>query len=179
MFGAWVNQNADELEKATGLAAGVLSKYPGKLARIVLVLHLLRHPGASDGAIVSAQIVEDAIAVVEYLRAHLSKVLPTLGAAPIGRPAGLTGRISRKLQWRRREQPEAGWMTKSQISAALGGHTLADAYTASLDALVNAGRAEKRVESTLGRPRELWRWGSAEIRNKPEEVPAEEERTEG
>ena len=73
-FARWFGENGEVPRKATGLAAGYAAKYPGKLARITLVLAALKHPDSPRRA-VDAGTVRDAIAVVEYLRGHLLTVL--------------------------------------------------------------------------------------------------------
>jgi hypothetical protein len=59
------------------------AKLPTQLARLALVLHLLTHPANPAGQPLSAATMQDAIAVVEYFRAHGHRALAHFGAAAL------------------------------------------------------------------------------------------------
>ncbi len=158
-FAVWFDENADLVAGATGLAAGCAAKLPGQCARIALVLHGLHHPHDMERAVAEGTVL-DAIAVVEYFRAHLARVLPAFGAsgAPGGRgSAGLAGRVRRILQDR-----GGGWIPRTELHRQLGGRVEAAALSAALTALAAEGRATTRSVPTGARAREEWRWVGAE-----------------
>lgn len=138
----------------------------------MLLLHLLSEPGNHTGR-VDLVTLQHGIAIVEYLRAHLSRVLPVFGALPPTRGSGLPARIERIL---RVAAPE--WISRTELSDRLGGHQEAEAIQTALMELAESKLVEKRLVPTGGRSREEWRWhadrntcGNTEKRNKvPEET---------
>ncbi len=158
-FAAWFDENADLVAGAMGLAAGCAAKLPGQCARIALVLHALHHPH-DLGREVGEGTVLDAIAVVEYFRNHLARVLPAFGAsgASSGRgSAGLMGRVMRILQ-----DGGGGWISRTELHRRLGGSVEAGALSVALTSLAAAGKAATRSVPTGARAREEWRWVGAE-----------------
>ena len=95
----------------------------------------------------------DAIAVVEYFRAHLARVLPAFGAAGTAKGAGLPGRVARILQ-----AAQGEWVTRTELHRKLGGSVEGTDLTAALEGLAAEGKAETRSVPTGARQREEWRW---------------------
>jgi len=151
-FARWYDENARLVQAAGGLAAGCYAKYPGQGARIALVLHGLHHPTELDRA-VDAGTVLDAIAVVEYFRGHLARVLPAFGAVGPTTGAGVAGRVGRLL-----ERAAGDWISRSELHRGLGGNVDAGELTAALQGLGDDGRAEGRSVPTGAKQREEWRW---------------------
>lgn len=148
----WYNDNQRLTAELTGIAAGWAAKAPTHLARIVLLLHLLGDPGNHAGR-VDVVTLQHGIAIVEYLRAHLGRVLPVFGALPPTRGSGVAARIERIL---RLASPE--WISRTKLSDELGGHEEAAAIQAALTELAGSGLVESRQVPTGGRTREEWRW---------------------
>ncbi len=160
-FAAWYHDNQAIVAESTGLAAGCYAKYPNQLARLTLVLHALRYP-SEPARSVNAQTLGDGITLLEYLRAHLRRVLPQFGAVPSGRTARLVLRVQRIL-----ERAEGGWVDRTTINAKLGGHTPSAEITDALAELEQGGVAERRTvppRGEGGRPREEWRARASEKR---------------
>jgi hypothetical protein len=148
----WYNDNQRLTAELSGIAAGWAAKAPTHLARIVLLLHLLGDPDNHAGR-VDVVTLQHGIAIVEYLRAHLKRVLPVFGALPPTHGSGLPLRIERIL---RLAAPE--WVSRTDISDRLGGHEEAAAIQAALTELADSGLVEKQLVPTTGRSREEWRW---------------------
>jgi hypothetical protein len=154
-FAAWFDRNAELREQAGGLAAGCYAKYPGQCARLALVLHGLREPEDLNTPVAEGTVL-DAIAVVEYFRAHLARVLPAFGAAPPGastRDVNLKERVARILR-----EGNGAWLARTALHARLGRSVTADDLTSALRALEREGPAEVRSVPTGAKPREEWRW---------------------
>lgn len=149
LFAAWVNANAEITEQLNGLAAGFNAKLPTQLARLVAVLHSLDHPNQPN-ADVAEETVERGIALVEYFRGHLMRVLPSFGCHERLSAGRLTERIRNKIG------PE--WMGKSQLRTELGrrGFTKEELDEA-LGELEQTGEIVSQVTSTGGRPRKEYR----------------------
>ncbi len=162
-FARWFDENAALVAATTGLAAGCFAKYPGQGARIALVLHCLRHPEDHARRVDEGTIL-DAIAVVEFFRAHLARVLPAFGAAAPAKGAGLAGRVARVLQ-----RAGGAWMARTGAAPPPGRrHRRRRTHR-------RAGGAGRRrpgggpVGGDWGaRAREEWRWVGAE--EPPEDV---------
>jgi hypothetical protein len=148
----WYDDNQHLTGELSGIAAGWAAKAPTHLARIVLLLHLLSDPGNHAGR-VDLVTLQHGIAIVEYLRAHLTRVLPVFGATPPTRGSGLPTRIERIL---RLASPE--WVSRTELSDQLGGHEEAAAIQTALTDLADAGQITKQLVPTGGRSREEWRW---------------------
>lgn len=153
VFARWYDENADVVRAATGLAAGYAAKYPGKLARVALVLAALHHPDEPRRS-VDAGTVRDAIAVVEYLRGHLPTVLPafTTTAVTIS-GAGLDARVARVLVG-----AEGAWVARRALHDGLGRNVAAGDLDGALEQLEADGLVERRTVETGARPREEARW---------------------
>lgn len=156
-FVGWHDENVASMERSTGLAVSWAAKYPRQAARIALVLQALHFPDAPTRP-VTPEVVDGAIAVIEYLRAHLARVLVPLGQPGITSPgAGTVSRVRHLLR-----EAGDGWLSRSELHAGLGRNTAADQLTAALATLETEGRVERRTVPTEGRPREEWRLSNYE-----------------
>lgn len=150
-FKEWHADNRRAQMAATGLERQWAAKAPIHLARVALVLHLLAFP--KDRRPVALATMHDAIEVVEYYRAHLSRVLPAFGGSGGAGPTALAARVLRALA------KAGGWTSTSDLLRALG-NVPADALRPVLDALLADGRVERREETTATKPKTLWRGAS-------------------
>ncbi len=132
-FGRWYEENGRIIEESQGVAAGCYAKYPGQLARIALVLHALRFSSTPHRQI-DVQTLADAIAVVEYFRAHLVKILPSFEAMGSTKSAGLATRILRVL-----DKAGGEWVARRELRAGLGNSVPAETLTATRSALASRG----------------------------------------
>jgi hypothetical protein len=151
-FIAWHDDNARSVTQTTGLVSGWAAKYPRQMARLALVLHALHHPNDPLHP-VSVDIVDGAIAVIEYFRAHLPRIVAVLGqSATVSGPTGLLSRVATLLR-------EAGgqWISRTDLYAGLGRNVSADDLSTALRQLEDEGTAEQRMVPTEGRAREEWR----------------------
>ncbi|MFN8678792.1 MAG: DUF3987 domain-containing protein [Thermomicrobiales bacterium] len=155
-FAEWFDINAEQREASSGLVAGCYAKYPGQCVRLALVLHCLREPEDLQAPVAEGTML-DAIAVVEYFRGHLARVLPAFGAAAPRTATRATEplpvRVARLLQ-----AAGGAWLARTELHRRLGGKVSAQALTGALAALVRAGRIELRSVPTGSKPREEWRW---------------------
>lgn len=171
-FSDWYNENAARMEQTQGLAAGCYAKYPGQCARIALVLHVLRCPDELSAAVDEGTVL-DAIAVVEYFRGHLARLLPAFGAevpttATTSEP--LARRVSRILR-----EVDGAWIARTELHRRLGGSTDSAALTTVLTALEQDELVEMRSMPTGGKPREEWRWVTVSAsEGTPQDPPQEE-----
>jgi len=148
LFGQWFDENAEIRESANGVAAGFYAKYPGQLARIALVLHALWYPTEPTRPIDEAT-VSDAIAVVEYLRAHLRRILPVFAAVGSTKEAGLGARILRVLT-----NADGAWVARRELRRGLGNSASAEDIATVVDRLETEGRVETQTVPTGARPRQ-------------------------
>lgn len=147
-FGSWYEDNGRIIEESSGIASGFYSKYPGQLARIILVLHSLHYPDAPQ-RLVDTGIVADAISLIEYFRAHLVRVLPRFSAVGTTSSAGLAIRILRIL-----EKADGDWVARRELNRGLGNSVNALAIDEALAALEREGLVENRTVPTGARPRQ-------------------------
>ena len=155
VFVRWYDENAEIIKTSTGLSAGYAAKYPGKLARVALVLAALHHPDEPRRA-VDAGTVRSAIAVVEYLRGHLPTVLPAFTSADAsasGAGAGLDARVARVLA-----NAGGDWVARRGLHDGLGRNVAAVDLDAVLEQLERQGAVERRTVETGARPRGEARW---------------------
>jgi len=148
LFGNWYNDNGRIIAETSGIASGCYAKYPGQLARIALVLHCLHHPGDTTTDIAS-ETVGDAIEVVEYLRQHLIRILPSFSASGSTKTASLEGRILRILG-----KAEGDWVARRELTRGLGNSVPSDDIRVVLEQLEIAAKVENRIVPTGSRPRE-------------------------
>jgi len=148
---AWYNDNAQAIKRATGLRAGFYSKLPNQIARIALVLHCLKNPD-DPRPMVAGATMEDAIAVGEFFRGHLDRVLPLIGDTSHVEPVGLARRILRILRMSDL-QDAAGWVRRGVMLHKLG-NVSAVALTDELVTLQERGEVESQSVSSSTRPSE-------------------------
>jgi hypothetical protein len=148
----WFDENQRAIADLEGIAAGWAAKAASHLGRLVLILHMVTNPGQHPAS-VDVQTLQNGIAILEYLRAHLRRVLPMFGAVAPGAPVGLAARIERiaRTAW-----PD--WVTRTEINDRLGGHEDSGAITRTLRELEEAGIIGNRRTPTAGRTRDEWRW---------------------
>lgn len=147
-FANWFNQNREIIESSTGVAAGCYAKYPGQLARIALVLHCLNHPG-DRGRKIETETIVNAISLIEYLRGHLRKILPTFASVGSEKTAGLLPRIMRVLT-----RHDGEWVARVELRKGLGNSVPSEEINTALDVLWTEGKVENRTVPTGSRPRE-------------------------
>jgi hypothetical protein len=157
LWEAWYNDNTDLIAAANGLAAGFYSKLPAQVARFSLILHTLWTPD-QIGYPLSVERMEGAIAIGEFVRAHIRRFLVLLNAAaPVG-SAGTEARILRILRMSASHlhEAEAVWMNTSDILDRLRDVPATERDKA-LTKLWEAGLVERRINKTRTKPAEQWR----------------------
>lgn len=159
-FRAWHDDNARIVTGTRGLAAGWAAKYPRQVLRVALVLQALHYPDEPLHP-VTVELIDGAIAVVEYFRSHVPRIVAMFGQ---GRPdtgsAGLVSRVSNILRDARDR-----WIPRTDLHAGLGRNVAATDLTAALTQLLEEGVAEQRQVPTEGRPRDEWRLRTNEERS--------------
>jgi hypothetical protein len=161
MFRAWVNENADAQERVVGLLRGVYAKLPNQAARLALALHLAEHSANPTTSLLSAEMMANALALVEYLRAHAHRVMTHFGAA-----AAVENALSIRA-WQVLLRAD-DWVRMADLHRELGGHVHGEALRHALAELEAAGLAAQRLAppgAGGGRPGEEWR---ASLRGQPE-----------
>jgi hypothetical protein len=151
-FIAWHDDNARIVSKSHGLVSGWAAKYPRQVARIALVLHALHYP---DDPLhpVTVEIVDGAVAVIEYFRGHLPRILTTFGqSGPMAGSAGLASRVAALLR-----EARGRWVSRTDLHAGLGRNVSANDLSMALNQLAAEGAAEQRTVPTDGRARQEWR----------------------
>jgi hypothetical protein len=158
---AWFDENQRSIPQLEGIAAGWAAKAASHLGRLVLILHMVANPG-NHTALMDLETLQNGIAILEYLRAHLRRVLPMFGAPAPAASVGLEARIERilRIAW-----PE--WVTRTELNGRLGGHEASQAISRTLQALQSAGVLTNQLVPTDGRPREEWQWVPDEERRVP------------
>jgi len=151
---AWYDANANAIKLTTGLRSGFYSKLPNQIARIALVLHCLHHD-KDPRPMISGATMANAIAVGEFFRDHLDRVLPLIGDTSRGEPVGLSGRITRILR-KPRDDNHDGWVRRATILNELR-NVSPDALTAGLTSLLKLDQVEMRTVATTTKPAEEWR----------------------
>jgi hypothetical protein len=155
VFAHWYDENAEVTARSTGLVAGYAAKYPGKLARIALVLHALHDPEATQHE-VSAGTVRDAIEVVEYLRGHLPRILPAFQPTTPEEQAavGLEARVVRLLGQAADQGDGDGWVNRTALHEGLSRNVKATELDAVLEQMEEQGVIERWTVATGARPRQ-------------------------
>ena len=148
VFAGWFNENGSLAVAAEGIAKGCYSKYPGQVARIALVLHCLSSPGDTQREI-SEETMIDAISVIEYLRAHLVRILPRFSAIGLAESAALEPRVLRVIS-----RGNGEWVSRTKLQRGLGNSVSAAYLDEVLTKLSLEGLVENRVVPTGARPRE-------------------------
>jgi len=151
-FKAWHDENARIVMGTRGLAAGWAAKYPRQVLRVALVLQALHYPDEPLHP-VTVELIDGAIAIVEYFRSHVPRILAMFGqGSPGAGGAGLVSRVANILR-------DAGdrWVSRTDLHAGLGRNVPAGEVSAALQQLHAEGSAEHRLVPTEGRAREEWR----------------------
>jgi hypothetical protein len=174
-FKAWHSDNRRAQLASRGLERQWAAKAPIHLARHALTLHLFAWP--IEQRELSSETMEAAIELVEYFRAHLTRVLPAFGLAVT---ASVQSRIFRILRRAEAEYGD-GWANRSAILDGLRNVTSAD-LTEVLERLLAAGIVERRIVPGVTKSTEQWRltpmhtaFGASEYSDNPG---AEERNTE-
>jgi hypothetical protein len=145
------------------LAREFASKLPPQLATLWLLLCTLWAPTDISG-VASAARLDDAIELIEYLRAHARRVLVHFGTAAPQVDAGLAGRVRAILERAAVEEAETGgWISRTEIWTQLHRNADASSLDGALAALQVEGVAESREVPTGTNKRTEWRL----VRNKP------------
>ena len=158
----WFNENAKAIKATTGLRRGFYSKMPNQVARIALVLSALWNHD-DPLRLVSADRMNDAIAVGEFFRRHLDRVLPLIGDHSQGEPVGLNGRVLRILRSQATQEND-GRISRTVILRKLG-NVSATHLTESLTQLFEQERAESRRVEGETKPTEEWREVSPDLKD--------------
>ncbi len=122
---SWFNESQHLIPTQPGIAAGWASKAPTHLARIVLVLHMLAHPGLPDQNVDLETLLRDCL--LEYLRAHLTRVLPVFGSSATASSTALGQRIERLLRL-----TATGWLSWAHSASASADTWIAPRSTGNL-----------------------------------------------
>lgn len=154
---AWYDETMRGRKHLPPLAREFASKLPAQLARLWLVLAAIWEPDATDG-VASVERLRDAIAVVEYDRAHARRVLVHFGTQAPPAEAGLASRVRAILARAVGEHAErGGWIGRTEIWAALSRNCSAEALDAALRSLEARWIAESREVSAGTNKRSEWR----------------------
>jgi hypothetical protein len=164
-FIAWFNENAELQRECSGVTAGFFSKLSMQVARIALILSLLRSP-KNPGALITAQVMANAIDLGEFCRAHFLSTLPLLKESSAPRIGGLQSRIMRILRDPELQEFE-GYVSRRTLLQKLG-NVKAEDLSRTLEQLKVDGRIEKMIEQTATKPRECWRIVRAIVHDFPE-----------
>ena len=151
---AWYDDNAHAIKQVAGLRSGFYSKLPNQVARVALVLHCL-HNDNDPKPMVSETTMLNAIAVGEFFREHLNRVLPLIGDNSHGGVVGLAGRITRILR-KPRDDNRDGWVRRTAIYDELR-NVSPDALTGELTRLLGLDQVETRTVATPTKSAEEWR----------------------
>jgi len=151
-FKTWHDANARIVMGTRGLAAGWAAKYPRQVLRVALVLQALHHP---DDPLhpVTVELIDGAIAVVEYFRSHVPRIVATFGQ--VGVVPGTAGLVSRVASILRDASDR--WVSRTDLHGGLGRNVPASEVSAALHHLAAEDAAEQRLVPTEGRAREEWR----------------------
>lgn len=154
VFVDWYNANDDATERVTGLRQGFYSKLDSQLARIALILHCLWNPD-DPRVMLQAETMRAAIAVAEFFRTHLDRVLPLLSNPRNAGMPSVDMRILRHLR-NTENQNADGWVARSVLYNRLR-NVEASAFSDALERLATAGAIESRTNATATKPAEAWR----------------------
>ena len=153
----WHDENAKKTADEAGIMAGVASKLPRQLARVVLVLHCLQSP-QNAGRLIALDTMDAGIAIVEYHRAHARKAPSKLGSAGSSSPARIRDRIVKILGEGvssvssqpgvrgtiYRKPLSMDWIPRSVLYRALGGQVAKLELDEAIDTLEEDGWLERR-----------------------------------
>ena len=114
----WYTGNSAAQAHVSGILGGIYAKLPIQLARLALILHVLRETSTNSttsiGSEITPETLDDAIDLIEYFRAHAHRIVPFFGEAATPVP-GLTVERRRILDFHRRHGPA----TSQQVADAL------------------------------------------------------------
>jgi hypothetical protein len=149
-FAAWHDDNARQTTIALPAIAGVYAKLPNQVARLALVIHCLTY-AEDPRRPLSLETMNSAIELGEYFRAHAHRVQTRFGLVVPTPMVRLESRVEGVLK------REAGWTSRRDLHALLGGHVPAADLTWALESLKERGVAECRTVETRTKPAEEWR----------------------
>lgn len=155
LWSDWYNENAAATASASGLRRGYYAKLPVHVARFALILNALWNLD-DPRRLVSEARMTDAIALGEFFRGHLDRVLPLIGDTSTGHLVGLPARLARILR-REATQENDGWVRRRTIISALG-NVRSPALTEALMSLQANDQVESRTVATATKPADEWRW---------------------
>lgn len=147
------NENADQVNGAAGLAAGMGQKLANHVLRFALILHVPWFP-EDPRVMVPADTMQAAITLAKWWRGHLARYVHLAGGEASPRDDVITRRILRIL--RTVDADPAGWVTYIKVLQWLGNVPTAMAR-ATLAALAMAGRVEQRTDQSGTKPGTSWR----------------------
>jgi hypothetical protein len=150
----WYNETSFQARVIGGLRGGFIAKLQNQVARFALILHALWNPDNPAGD-VSEECMGDAVALGEFFRAHLDRVLPLIGDASAVGDVGLRRRVLRLFQ-KHRPTTYGGWLRRSVLLNGLG-NVLTDQLSEVLNELEADGIVERREVSSSTKPAEEWR----------------------
>jgi hypothetical protein len=150
----WFNANRAAVRAAQGLRRGFYAKLDMQVARLALILNTLWN--ADDPQrMVSEERMADAIALGEFFRDHLDRILPLLGDHSHGGISGLEARVARVLRKEATAENE-GWVRRRVIIERLG-NVRSEDLTTCLEEMQEFGKVEHRAVTTATKPAEEWR----------------------
>jgi hypothetical protein len=147
---AWHDETHRRARKLTGLAKGVEVKLLSQCLRLILILHCLTDPDGAQAEVDEAT-VHDAIALVDYFRAHAQRVIAQVERQRAPGAGAMAMRVLRQLA------AADGWVSMTKLHKTHGNHVPADALSRALTELHSLGMAETRAVQTKGRPSQEWR----------------------
>jgi len=153
LFVTWHDINVSQVGRSEGLLQGVYAKLPQQLARITLVLHCLLWGEQAATAPVAPEVMEQAIALVEYFREQAHRVLPIFGQ-PDTATSSPRSRIHAFLR-----SAGGAWVPRSALRDELHRNISSAELGEILRQLEFEGLIERNKERAgrPGRPPEEWR----------------------
>lgn len=149
---AFFNELALEQNQSQGERAAVLAKLEALVARLALVFAIVERVSlkVDDLAPVDQIAMESAIEVARWVLAERDRIGSILETRTAAGPA-LAGPILDALR-----QAGAKGLSRKDLNGHFHGHKSTDEIETALHWLSIQGQAERRVEATSGRPREIW-----------------------
>lgn len=150
----WFNANRVAVRAAQGLRRGFYAKLDMQVARLALILNTLWNDN-DPLRMVSAERMSDAIALGEFFRDHLDRILPLIGDNSMGTASGLAARAIRIIHKEANAEND-GWVRRRTIIERLG-NVRSDDLTPCLQDLMEQGKVEYREVPTATKPAQEWR----------------------
>lgn len=141
LWKTWYDETLRRRRTLPPLAREFASKAPAQLARLWLLLETLWDPDAAS-PVASAARLRDAIDLMAYFEAHARRLLVHFGTATAAAETGVAARARAALERR------GGWLSRTELWAALGRNGTAEELDAALAALLAAGAIEAREVAT-------------------------------